>query len=143
MKKIPIFLLIVPILLFANLNLKKVVTTLSQIEGSREVVFFNADKKILFNGKIRLTKLLNNADIVLFPSKEYQSKATIVNSYKKLKLNKSSIGAIYLKKGRTQIVFIKERLEKYRLKLNSKFKKHLLHEWQLDPKLLINHLKID
>jgi hypothetical protein len=140
MKNIITILTIIPIIAFASLNVQKVTNTLSNITGNKTISFFNANSHIHLNGKIRLTSL-NSADIVLFSSKKHKSKLTIVNSYKKLKLNKNSIGAIYLKKGRTQIIFIKERLDANGLILNSKFKKHILHEWQLNPKSLMNNLK--
>ncbi|CAA6821489.1 MAG: Unknown protein [uncultured Sulfurovum sp.] len=137
MKKIITILSIVPIIAFASLNVGKVTTTLSNITGAKALSFYNADKRIpLTSGKLKLTTL-KNADIVLFSNKKHGSKITIVNSYKKLRLDKNSIGAIYLKKGRTQIVFIKERLDAHGLRLNSKFKKHLITELQLEPLALI------
>jgi hypothetical protein len=140
MKKILIILSIVPILAFSSLNVQKVTSTLSNIKGNKVLSFHNANAKVSLNNKIKLTTL-DNADIVLFSSKKHKSKITIVNSYKKLKLNKNSIGAIYLKKGRTQIIFVKERLDAHGLVLGSKFKKHILHEWQLNPTKLMNNLK--
>jgi hypothetical protein len=140
MKKILTVLLITPIIVFASLDMQKITSTLSNIKGNNQISFFNANKNILLAGKINITSL-NSADIVLFSSKKHKSKMTIVNSYKKLKSNKNSIGAIYLKKGRTQIIFIKERLDANGLILNSKFKKHIVHEWQLQPKSLMNNLK--
>lgn len=141
MKKILTVLLITPIIAFASLNVQKVTSTLSNLKGNKQISFFNANKQIsLKNSKLKFTSL-GTADIILFSSQKHKSKMTIVNSYKKLKLNKNSIGAIYLKKGRTQIVFIKERLDFHGLILNPKLKKHILHEWQLNPKSLIYNLK--
>ena len=134
MKKILIILLIVPIIVFARLDIQKITSTLSNIKGHKQISFFNANKYILFGDKIKFTSKLNSADIILFSPKKLKSKITIVNSYKKLKLNKNSIGAIYLNKGRTQIVFIRERLSSHGLRLSSKFKKHLMYEKQLHPK---------
>ncbi len=140
MKKILTVLSIIPIITFASLNVEKVTSTLSNIKGNKQISFFNANSSISLDNKIKLTSL-NSADIVLFSAKKHESKITIVNSYKKLKLDKNSIGAIYLKKGRTQIVFVKERLSMHGLTLSSKFKKHIMHEWQLKPQSLINNLK--
>lgn len=132
---------IIPIITFASLNVQKVTSTLSNITGNKPISFFNANRKIpLTNGKIKLTTL-SGADIVLFSPKKHKSKLTIATSYKKMKLNKNSIGAIYLKKGRTQIVFVKERLAAHGLILAPKFKKHIVHEWQLNPKSLMKSLK--
>lgn len=140
MKKILTIVSIVPILAFSGIDVKKVTNTLAQIKSNKQLSFFNADRHILLDAKIKLTTL-NGADIVLFSSKEHKSKMTMVDSYKKLKLNKNSIGAIYLKKGRTQIIFVKERLDSHGLVLSSRFKKHIMHEWQLESKGLINNLK--
>lgn len=141
MKKILTILSIVPIITFAGLNVQKVTNTLSHIKGNKQISFFNANKHIPLNNQIKLTALIS-ADIVVFSSKEHKSKMTIVNSYKKLKFNENSIGAIYLKKGRTQIVFVKERLIAHGLSLSPKFKKHIIHEWQLNPKSLMYKLKL-
>ena len=129
-----------PMLLSSNIDVQKVTNVLSHINATQPIKFYNANEKIDLRNRIELTTL-EKANIVLFSDKAYGRKLTIVNAYKKLRLNKQSIGAIYLKKGRTQIVFIQERLERNGLKLNAKFKKHLLHEWQLNPQLLINSLR--
>jgi Na+-transporting NADH:ubiquinone oxidoreductase subunit NqrC len=141
MKRILIVLSILPIVVFASLNVQKITYTLSHIQGNKEISFFNANRELLLNDGIKLTTKLNNADIVLFSAKRLRSKITIVNSYKKLKRNKNSIGAIYLKKGRTQIVFVKERLTAYGLTLSSKFNKYMIYESQLSPNFLMRHLK--
>ena len=140
MKKILTVLLITPIMVFASLNVQKVANALSNIKGNKQISFYNANRQITISSNLKLTSL-ESADIVLFSAKKYKSKITIVTSYRMLKSNKNSIGAIYLKKGRTQIVFVKERLDANGLILNAKFKKHLVHEWQLEPKSLMNNLK--
>jgi len=139
MKKLLTVLLVLPLILFAGIDVQKVRDTLLNINANKPIKFYNANENINLSN-MRLTSL-KEANIVLFSSKKYTSKMTIVDSYKKLKLNKNSIGAIYLKKGRTQIVFIKERLERNGLKLNVELKKHLLHEWQLNPQLLLSSLR--
>ncbi|CAA6825992.1 MAG: Unknown protein [uncultured Sulfurovum sp.] len=140
MKKIILLLTITPIIAFANLNIEKVTSTLSHITGKKTLSFFSSSSNFATNGKLKFTSLAK-ADIILFPKKKYNSKMIIVDSYKKLKLNKNSIGAVYLKKGRTQIIFVQERLDSNGLILNPKFKKHILHEWQLNPQKLIDGLK--
>jgi len=140
MKKILTILLILPIFAFSGINIEKITDTLSHIKGKKTLYFYNANKNIRLNNTIKLTPL-NRANIVLFSNKIYKSKVSIVNSYKELKSNSNSIGAIYLKKGRTQIVFIQERLASHGLVLNPKFKKHIIHEWQLTPSSLRNNLK--
>ena len=140
MKKILAILSILPILAFSGINIEKITHTLSHIKGKKTLYFYNANKNIRLNNTIKLTSL-NRANIVLFSNKIYESKVSIVNSYKELKSNPNSIGAIYLNKGRTQIVFIQERLASNGLVLNPKFKKHIIYEWQLNPGSLINNLK--
>jgi len=140
MKKVLMILSILPIMLFSDIDVQKVTNILLHLNATKPIKFYNANEKVDLSHSIELTTL-EKANIVLFSHKEYGSKMTIVDSYKKMKLNKRSIGAIYLKKGRTQVVFIKERLEENGLILNAKFKKHLLHEWQLNPQLLINSLR--
>jgi len=140
MKKILMILSILPLILFADIDVGKVTNILLNINASKPIKFYNANEKVDLTNRIKLTTL-EDANIVLFSHKVYGDKMTIVDSYKKLKLNKHSIGAIYLKKGRTQIVFIQERLEENGLLLNAKFKKHLLHEWQLNPQLLMSSLR--
>ena len=132
MKKVLIVLSVLPLIVFASINVKKVTNVLLNINANKPIKFYNANEKIDLSNNMKFTSL-ENANIVLFSLKDYTSKMTIVDSYEKLKLNKNSIGAIYLKKGRTQIVFVKERLEANGLTLSAKFKKHLLHEWQLNP----------
>jgi hypothetical protein len=61
----------------------------------------------------------------------------VVDSYKDLKEHKNSIGAIYVKKGRTQIVFVKERLKKSGFDLMEVSKKYLIPECQLQSICLL------
>ena len=142
MKKTLYFLLIIPIFLTAGLNVSKVniaLTSLTITKSHKSPKFFNANKNITLHKNLKITSL-KNANIVLFSNK-ISSKLSIVNSYKALRTNKNSIGAIYLKKGRTQIIFIGERLKANGLSLPPSFKKNLLSECQLNPICLVNSLK--
>jgi len=140
MKKILYFLLIIPIFLIAGLNVSKVTNVLTSINSTKTLKFFNANKSINLNGKLNLTSF-ENANVVLFSNRISKNKLNIVNSYKALRTNKNSIGAIYVKKGRTQIVFIEERLQKNGLSLPSSFNKNLLSECQLNPICLLESIK--
>lgn len=60
-----------------------------------------------------------------------------MDSYKALKRYKNSIGAIYIKKGRTQIVFVKERLEKKGFEIESRANKYLIKECTLQAICLL------
>jgi len=140
MKKILISLLILPVFVFAELNIPKVNKTLQGILANKDLTFYNANNKIKLKGNLHLTTL-KKADIVVFAKKPSKHKMTIVNSYKALRADTKSIGAIYEKKGRTQIVFVKERLDANGLVLSPSLKKHLLHQWQLNTLSLLNNIK--
>lgn len=140
MKKILIFLLFIPIFAFSGLNIIKVNKMLTQLKSAKELKFYNANRQIALTGKLHFTSM-EDADIILFSDKKNSNKMTIVNSYKALRSNKNSIGAIYLKKGRTQIIFIKERLKSHKISLSSNFEQHLLSECQLNPLCLLSLIK--
>ncbi len=135
-----LILLILPMFLFAELNVAKVNKTLLGIKAQRPVSFYNANSNFNLQVGVKVTSI-QKADIILFPKEIPSNKAIIVNSYKALKLHKNSIGAIYLRKGRTQIVFVKERLNIYGLRLSKGFDKHLIQQWQLNPVALFKSLK--
>lgn len=139
-KQIISLLLLVPVLGLAELNLNKVNTALMGIKSSKEIKFYNADKHLLptveQDSKVTFTTL-NNADVILFPKTSKSSKALIVNSYQTLKESKDSIGAIYTKKGRTQIVFVKERLLAKGLDLTQALHKYLITECHFNPQCFL------
>jgi len=132
MKKIINILLLLPMLAFAGLDLSKINGALSSIKSSQSskiLKFYN-------NSGLNLKTELNftsqkNADIILFPKQKNTTQALVVNSYKALKENPNSIGAIYIKKGRTQIIFIKERLEHNGFDIMKVSKKYMVPECQL------------
>ena len=140
MKKILYFLLIIPIFLTAGLNVSKVNSALISIKSTKPLKFFNANRNINLHKKLKLTTF-EKANIILFSNKVNKNKLTITSSYKALRTNKNSIGAIYVKKGRTQIIFIEERLKEHGLSLPSSFKKNLLSECQLNPVCLATGLR--
>jgi hypothetical protein len=114
----------------------KVTQTLSQLKSSKTIKFYKANKKI--NLKLKnLTSVIDKANIVIFPNNKNRNKLMIVNSYKALRRNPKSIGAIYLKKGRTQIIFIEERLKNNGLSLSKSYKQNLLTECQINPICLL------
>lgn len=140
MKKIIITLLIIPVVSLAGLDLPKVSKTLSGIKSKKSLTYFVASDKIVLSGNFNFTSK-NKADILLFSKSKDKNKMLIVDSYKALKKNQNSIGAIYEKKGRTQIVFVKERLDKNNLVLENSLKKHLINQWQLDKVGLLHKVK--
>ncbi|NEW59932.1 hypothetical protein GSY74_01435 [Sulfurovum sp. bin170] len=124
-------LLLAPLLSFAELNIEKVNEALSSIESNKKLSYFSNNKNLLTKLKIKKTASIKKADILLFPKSKSSKKIIIVDSYSKLKENKKSIGAIYVKKGRTQIMFVDERLKKNGLRISNK--KYRISECHLNP----------
>jgi len=124
-------LLLAPLFSFADLDIEKVNDALSSIKSNKELSYFSNDKKFLTKLNIPKSNSIKKADIILFPEGENAKKIVIVNSYSKLKKDKESIGAIYVKKGRTQIMFVDERLKKNGLKIINK--KYQINECHLNP----------
>ena len=142
MKKLLYISLIVPIFLVAGLNLNKVSKILSEIKpvsSNKVLKFFNANQNIKLKENLKFTSR-DMANIILFPKKK-SNKIVIVDSYKALQMNKNSIGAIYLKKGRTQIIFIEERLKKSGLYLPRSYNKHLLNECEINQICLLSNIE--
>ena len=129
-------LLLTPLFLFADLDIEKVNEALVSIKSDKKLSYFSNDKKFLTKLKIPKTTSIKNADIILFPKEKNSKKIVIVNSYSELKKNKKSIGAIYIKKGRTQIMFVDERLKKNGLKIVNK--KYEINECHLNPICFLN-----
>ena len=125
MKKTIGMFLFLPIVTFAGLNMNEVSRVLLGIHASKELKYYSAKINNSIDEKIKFTSL-EDADIVLFPRENFNNNIMIVNSYEALKENKNSIGAIYLKKDRTQVVFIKERLEDKGISLESKFNNYMV-----------------
>ncbi len=132
-------LFFIPIMALAELDIARVNKALLSIHSSHELKFYSSELNERIDKGLRFTSL-EDADIILFPEEIDNTKMMIADSYKELKTNKKYIGAIYIKKGRTQIIFIKERLENNGLSLPKLFNKYLLSECQLSPIcLLINY----
>jgi hypothetical protein len=137
MKKLLCVGLVAPAFLMAELDVEQINSTLSSIEFIKPLKFFSPKEKTPLTKNLNLTSL-EEANIVLFPEKIENHKMNIVSSYKELQMNQNSIGAIYEKKGRTQIIFIKERLENNGLTLPFSFQKNILSECQVNPTCLLN-----
>ena len=137
---IKIVVILLPIIAFAELNMNEVNSVLLNIHASKELKYYSPNISNAINKKIKFTSL-EDADILLFPKKTVNkktlnSKILIVNSYKALKKNKNSIGAIYLKKGRTQIIFIRDRLIDKKLTLPKKFNKYIVPNCHINQKCI-------
>ncbi len=133
MKKQKIYLLLlIPLLSFADLNIEQINSVLSAITlKHKSPSYYTTNKSFLTKLKISKSKSIKNADILIFPKNNNSKKIIIVNSYNNLKKNEKSIGAIYMKKGRTQIMFVDERLKAKGLKLSNKYKKYIIKECYL------------
>jgi len=140
MKKIINILIIFPLLVFAGLDISKVNSVLSSIKSSKNssmpLKFYNNNRNLNLNKKLKFTSQ-KSADIILFPKRKKINKALVVDSYKALKKYKNSIGAIYMKKGRTQIVFVEERLKNSGFDLKAMDKKYLIQECKLEAICLL------
>ena len=140
MKKIITISILFPLFVFAGLDVSKINFALSSIKFSKlsspSLKFYNNNKSLNLNKKLR-SESQTSADIILFPTRKNINKAFIVDSYKALRKYKNSIGAIYIKKGRTQIVFVEERLENSGFELMDKARKYLIEECKLQAICLL------
>ena len=138
MYKIIYLFLILSILVFGKLDIDEVNEVLSTLESEyvEVLTFYNNDKSIDIENILTFTSF-ENANILLFAEESFLGKMIIVNSNEKLKKNRDSIGAIYLKNERTNIIFIEERLKKYNLTLNSDRERYIMTECELNPICLL------
>jgi hypothetical protein len=84
------------------------------------------------------SKSPKDADILIFPTNGDMGRMVIVDNYETLKKNRDSIGAIYIKKGRTQIIFVKERLEAKGLKLPKEYDRYIIKECYIKEVCFLN-----
>ena len=140
MKKIINILLVVPLLAFAGLDVSKINNALSSItsskSSSKQLKFYNNNGSLTLTEKLQISSQ-SGADIILFPKANKSSKVFVVDSYSALKDNGKSIGAIYMKKGRTQIIFVKERLENNGFDIMKVSEKYVIPECKLRSICLI------
>lgn len=132
-----LFILLVPLLGFAELDMQKVNHALVSLQSGKSLTFYNDDAESV--GKLKAQKRSiaftskGNADVIIFPKGNEKNKMTIVESYQQLKDDKESIGAIYMKKGRTQVVFVKERLKAHGIKIQKNKKVSVITECHFSP----------
>ncbi len=134
MKKQNIYLVLyIPLLLFSDLNIDKISSVLSAMRLNGNPVIFYSENRRFFNRlKVKKSDSVQEANVIIFPNKKHKNKIAIVDSYSKLKSNHNSIGAIYIKKGRTQIIFIDERIKAKDIKLYYKYNKYIIKEHYLN-----------
>lgn len=130
-------LMLLPILGFSELDVNKVTKILSSIESTKPLKYFNDNASLTDKFQKSTNSLiftsLDDADIVLMSKVKDNSKLIITDSYEKLKKSDSSIiGAIYIKKNRTHVFLVKERLKANGLRVSSPMKKYLISEYYLN-----------
>ncbi len=125
-------LLYIPLFLFSDLNIEKINAVLSNIKlNNNPVIYYSKNKSFFSKLNVKKSNSINEANIIIFPKKKSTNKMSIVDSYDKLKENSNSIGAIYIKKGRTQIIFVDERMKNNALKLSNIYNKYIIKECYL------------
>ena len=132
-------LLYIPLLLFSDLNIEKINAVLSSIKlNNNPVTYYSKSKSFFSKLKVKKSNSIDKANIIIFPKKNGTDKMSIVDSYAKLKQNTNSIGAIYIKKSRTQIMFVDERIKTKGLKLSDRYNKYIIKECYLNGFCFLN-----
>ena len=140
MKKQNIYLLLLlPLLLSADFNIERINSVLSAIKfNNKPLLYYTTDTSFLNRLTIPKSNSLNSADIIIFPKINEGKKSVIVDCFNGLKKYKNSIGAIYIKKGRTQIMFVEERLKAKGFELPDKYKQYIIKECYLKELCFLN-----
>ncbi len=116
----------------------------SSLLGSQKMKVYTRDKELRqvfkHSKKIVLSDTLANSTIILVSSqsdlrrykKEHIEKLNHIimfaTDYRLLKKYDNIVGAFYWKKGRSQLLFIKHRLDKYHIKLAPKYRAFIVDE---------------
>ncbi|MCK5853669.1 MAG: hypothetical protein KAG56_00520, partial [Sulfurovaceae bacterium] len=121
----------------------KVTKVLLSIESNKPLKYFNENISLTSEFKEHSSTLkfssLKEADILLMSKLKDSSKLVITDSYEKLKKSDSSvIGAVYIKKDRTHIFLVKERLKKSGLHVSNEMKRYLISECYLNMICLLS-----
>ncbi len=132
-------LLYIPLLLFSDLNIEKINAVLSNIKlNNNPIIYYSKSKSFFSKLNVKKSNSIDGANIIIFPKKNGIDKMSIVDSYAKLRQNSNSIGAIYIKKSRTQIIFVDERIKTKGLKLSNKYNKYIIKECYLNGFCFLN-----
>ena len=94
------------------------------------VINYDTNKILNYSKYLRITNC-ENADFMIIgkDSEEINyNKPAIVFDEDLIKKVKNAVGALYWKKGRPQLIFIKNRLDKYKIQLPSEYKGYLVDE---------------
>jgi hypothetical protein len=107
------------------------------------VINYDANKILNYSKCLRITKC-ENADFMIIgkDSEEIdRNKPAIVFGEDLIKKVKNTISALYWKKDRPQLIFIKNRLDKYKIQLPSEYKGYLVDEPVLSKILNSSNIK--
>jgi hypothetical protein len=95
------------------------------------VINYDASKILNYSTYLRITTC-ENADFMIigkgFGEVNYNKPAMVFDE-DLIKKVKNAVGALYWKKGRPQLFFIKNRLDKYRIQLPSEYRGYLTDEF--------------
>ena len=115
------------------LEVKIIENIIKGIKNKNTVCFFNIDeetKKVFtFSEKLKISKKCEKADIMLIKELEKPKnfkKPAFALDYISFKNCLNCIGGFFWRKGRPQIVLIKENLDKFNLKINKEFQKFII-----------------
>ncbi len=102
-----------------------------------KVYVIGYDKKKIknFSNHFKLVEQIDDADIVIVNKykkiHQLRNKIILTTDFSLLKEIPESIGALYWKKGRPHIIFIKERLKDYNIKLSNEYKRFIVSEKEI------------
>ena len=107
----------------------KIVTTITHKKTPTVYLYTDIESVSKYPKKLQIVEDCSRADIVLLSTvkdipKDCASKILFGTRYSHLK-NKNVIGAFFWQKGRPNILFYKERLEKQQIKLDKSFDKYI------------------
>jgi hypothetical protein len=94
------------------------------------VINYDTNKILNYSKYLRITKC-ENADFMIIgkDSEEIDhNKPAIMFNEDLIKKVKNTMGALYWKKDRPRLIFIKNRLDKYKIQLLSEYKRYLVDE---------------
>jgi len=136
MHKIIFFLILFTTFLNASndVSTKIVATLLKQLAGNEYTVWadtYTSKNNITINRKhLNTTEHCEDASILLLyldtsVDSKCKDKIIFVLDYTLLRKHTNAVGAFYWKKGRPNIVFIRPRLEQYKIKLSKSYDKYI------------------
>lgn len=150
MKKLLILLILVYGELYAlerESTLKMYHGIFSALSFEKQVSVYTNDKEyrdvFRYSNKIVMTNLPEKSDIVLVTEERTlkslmiklnvsnansQMPIIFVTKYQLLELSKDIVGAFYWRKGRSQLLFIKNRLEQHNIKLPKEYQNFMIDE---------------